>query len=194
MRAAPIPSSCVGLAALAAAFAFTGFGYATGACAVAAGAVFAGIAASWPVRTGRNGRCADWAAGGVIYAGVAFLGPALLRRDTEFGFPAFLFLAVTVWTTDICRLCGGPRCWRSVAVAASEPEQDLVGRLRWLGRGGCRWHSGRLCERGEAGWRRSESSRWGFRPCRKREISSNPRSSGVLAPRIQAGSFPDMAD
>ena len=61
-----------------------------------------------------------WAAGGVIYAGVAFLGPALLRRDSELGFTAFLYLAVTVWMTDslayvVGRTVGGPLLWPSVS-------------------------------------------------------------------------------
>jgi phosphatidate cytidylyltransferase len=61
-----------------------------------------------------------WAAGGVIYASVAFLGPALLRRDPELGFTAFLYLAVTVWMTDILayvvgRTVGGPLLWPRVS-------------------------------------------------------------------------------
>jgi len=61
-----------------------------------------------------------WAAGGVIYAGVAFVGPALLRRDAEFGFTAVLFVAVTVWTTDIIAYfvgsgVGGPLLWPRIS-------------------------------------------------------------------------------
>jgi phosphatidate cytidylyltransferase len=61
-----------------------------------------------------------WAAGGVLYAGAAFLGPALLRRDAELGFPAFLFLAATVWMTDtlayfVGRALGGPLLWLQVS-------------------------------------------------------------------------------
>lgn len=111
-----------GIAALGAAFAFTGFGYATGAMgAVAAGAVLAGIAASLTGPTGRNWPVRGiWAVGGVIYAGAAFLGPALLRRDAEFGFAAFLFLALTVWATDTSafaagRAIGGPLLWPKVS-------------------------------------------------------------------------------
>ena len=56
----------------------------------------------------------------MIYAGIAFLGPALLRRDPELGFTAFLFLAATVWMTDICaylvgRAIGGPLLWPRVS-------------------------------------------------------------------------------
>ena len=58
-------------------------------------------------------RAGSWAAGGVVYAGAAFLGPALLRRDPEWGLGALLFLFATVWATDIFafafgRLLGGP--------------------------------------------------------------------------------------
>ena len=83
--------------------------------ALAIGAALAAIgAARWlPPRS-------LWAAGGVIYAGVAFLGPALLRRDAELGFAAFLFLAATVWTTDtlayfVGRAVGGPLLWPRVS-------------------------------------------------------------------------------
>jgi len=42
-----------------------------------------------------------WAAGGVFYAGIGMLGPALLRGDAEWGFAALLFLFAIVWITDI---------------------------------------------------------------------------------------------
>jgi phosphatidate cytidylyltransferase len=58
-------------------------------------------------------RAASWAAGGVVYAAAALLGPALLRHDPQWGLSALLFLFATVWATDIfafgCgRLLGGP--------------------------------------------------------------------------------------
>jgi phosphatidate cytidylyltransferase len=58
-------------------------------------------------------RAVSWAVSGVVYAAAAFLGPALLRRDPEWGFGALLFLFATVWATDIFaftfgRLLGGP--------------------------------------------------------------------------------------
>jgi phosphatidate cytidylyltransferase len=61
-----------------------------------------------------------WAAGGVLYAGMAYLGPALLRRDAQLGLTALLFLAATVWMTDICafaagRAIGGPLLWPAVS-------------------------------------------------------------------------------
>ena len=110
----------LGVAALVAAFTLTGFGHAAAAvAAVAVGAALAGTAASMA-----SGRYAPvpgiWAIAGVIYAGAAFLGPALLRRDAEFGFAAFLFLALTVWATDTCafvagRAIGGPLLWPKVS-------------------------------------------------------------------------------
>ncbi len=87
--------------------------------AIAAGAVLAGIAAL--AETSRNAQDRGlWAAGGVVYAGVAFLGPALLRSGTELGFEAFLFLAATVWLTDtfaysVGRAIGGPLLWPRVS-------------------------------------------------------------------------------
>jgi phosphatidate cytidylyltransferase len=57
-----------------------------------------------------------WTGGGVIYAGVVFISPALLRLDAKLGLQAFLFLAGIVWLTDICaysvgRTIGGALLW-----------------------------------------------------------------------------------
>ncbi len=98
--------------------------------AVVIGALVAGVteATKSPARPG-------WAAGGVIYAGAAFLGPALLRRDSELGLPAFLFVAVTVWMTDIVaylvgRAVGGPLLWPRVS-----PKKTWSGALGGLAGG-----------------------------------------------------------
>jgi phosphatidate cytidylyltransferase len=61
-----------------------------------------------------------WAAGGVVYAAVAFFGPVLLRRDAELGFTALLFLFAVVWATDILayftgRAFGGALLWPRVS-------------------------------------------------------------------------------
>lgn len=114
-----------GSAALFAALACTGIGApVAAAAAIAAGTVLAGaLAGLAPADSGERLAALKrglWAAGGVLYAGTAFLGPALLRRSAEFGFLAFLFLAAAVWTTDICayavgRAVGGPRLWRRVS-------------------------------------------------------------------------------
>ena len=63
---------------------------------------------------------AAWAGGGILYAGALLLGPALLRRDPQWGFTALLFLFATVWFTDIfaflCgRAIGGPKLWPNVS-------------------------------------------------------------------------------
>jgi len=65
-------------------------------------------------------RAAGWAAGGVVYAGAALLGPALLRRDLDWGLTALLLLFATVWSTDIFAFCcgrlvGGPLLWPRVS-------------------------------------------------------------------------------
>jgi phosphatidate cytidylyltransferase len=84
------------------------------------GALLAGgVMAAWP-RGYPAPNPTAWAVGGVIYAGVVFLGPALLRRDAELGFAAILFLAGTVWMTDIFayfvgRAVGGPLLWANVS-------------------------------------------------------------------------------
>jgi phosphatidate cytidylyltransferase len=98
--------------------------------AVAIGAGFAGMAEAT-----RSSARPGWAGGGVIYAGVAFLGPALLRRDGELGLSAFLFLAVTVWMTDIVaylvgRGVGGPLLWPPVS-----PKKTWSGALGGLAGG-----------------------------------------------------------
>jgi phosphatidate cytidylyltransferase len=110
-----------GAAALLTALAFVGIGDGGAAViAVALGAALAGfVAANGPVGLSATDRRL-WAAGGVLYSGVAFLGPTLLRRDPELGFLAFVFLAATVWATDIFayavgRLVGGPLLWPQVS-------------------------------------------------------------------------------
>jgi len=61
-----------------------------------------------------------WVAPGLVYAGVAFLAPVLLRADEPFGMLAILFLFAVVWATDILgyavgRLAGGPKLWPAVS-------------------------------------------------------------------------------
>jgi phosphatidate cytidylyltransferase len=61
-----------------------------------------------------------WGAGGILYAGIAFLGPTVLRQDDKMGLIAVLFLAATVWSTDIFAYCagraiGGPLLWPRVS-------------------------------------------------------------------------------
>lgn len=110
-----------GLAALAAAFLLAGFDEPEAAAGtIVIGAVLAGGAtAAWPSRfPARNPPL--WAAAGVVYAGAAFAGPALLRRDPDLGFTAVLFVALSVWATDIFaygtgRAIGGPLLWPQVS-------------------------------------------------------------------------------
>jgi phosphatidate cytidylyltransferase len=110
-----------GLAALFVGTLFAGFDWPQAACGIIAiGTVLAGIVAAAGSRGNPRTRAAAWAGGGVIYAGAMLLGPALLRRDPEWGLTALLFLFATVWTTDIfaffCgRAFGGPRLWPSVS-------------------------------------------------------------------------------
>lgn len=76
-------------------------------------AVVAALIAFTTRGDGARLQAASWAAGGVVYAAAALLGPALLRHDPQWGLSALLFLFATVWATDIfafgCgRLLGGP--------------------------------------------------------------------------------------
>ncbi len=88
--------------------------------AIVVGAVAVGALAATRAGAASAGWLWAWAAGGVVYAGIAFLGPALLRRGGDLGFSAFLFLAGTVWTTDIFAYCvgraiGGALLWPRVS-------------------------------------------------------------------------------
>jgi phosphatidate cytidylyltransferase len=82
-------------------------------------ALAAGVMAAWPRRFPAPNPLV-WGSCGIVYAGVAFLGPALLRRDAVWGFVAVAFVAVTVWATDIFayavgRMIGGPLLWPQVS-------------------------------------------------------------------------------
>ena len=82
-------------------------------------ALAAGVMAAWPRRfPGRNPLV--WGSCGIVYAGIAYLGPALMRRDAAWGFVAILFVAATVWATDIFayavgRAVGGPLLWPQIS-------------------------------------------------------------------------------
>lgn len=107
-----------GWAVLLAALILTGMGYpAAAGAAVALGAVAGGLVV---VATPGQGARAGWTLGGVVYAGIGFLGPALLRSDGQLGFQAFLFVALIVWATDILayfvgRGLGGPLLWPRIS-------------------------------------------------------------------------------
>lgn len=88
--------------------------------AAAAGAIIAGAAAGLAPPRGAPPHVGVWAAGGAVYAAAALFGPALLRRDPQWGLTALSFLFATVWATDILaffagRTIGGPRLWPSVS-------------------------------------------------------------------------------
>lgn len=108
---------------------------ATAVIAIAAGAAMAGAIAAY-LSSRQIGRpAAAWVVVGVLYGGIAFLGPALLRRDAELGFRAFLFLAASVWMTDICayvvgRAVGGPLLWPRVS-----PNKTWAGAIGGLAGG-----------------------------------------------------------
>jgi phosphatidate cytidylyltransferase len=110
-----------GLLALVAAVVLAGEGQAGAAAAmIVIGAILAGsVLAAFPRRYPASNP-PFWAAGGVIYAGVGLIGPALLRADAEWGFVALLFLFAIVWMTDIFayfagRAIGGPLLWPQIS-------------------------------------------------------------------------------
>ncbi|MFY9695339.1 MAG: phosphatidate cytidylyltransferase [Xanthobacteraceae bacterium] len=110
-----------GVAALLVAMALTREARPDAAIAILAiGAALAGVlVVAWPRRSLGSNQ-AGWAAGGVVYAGVTLLAPALLRADPQWGFVALIFLFAIVWATDIFaylvgRLIGGPLLWPAVS-------------------------------------------------------------------------------
>jgi phosphatidate cytidylyltransferase len=91
--------------------------------------------AAWPPRRFPAVNSPSWAAGGVIYAGVALLGPIILRADEPVGFAAVLYLFAIVWTTDVCaylvgRAVGGPLLWPALS-----PKKTWAGAVGGLGGG-----------------------------------------------------------
>jgi phosphatidate cytidylyltransferase len=125
----------IGWTALLAASLLTGAGLpGAAASAIIVGAVFSGAIGVRFVGAA-VGSGVVWAAGGVLYAGIAFLSPALLRRDPQWGFIALLFLFATVWATDIfaflCgRTVGGPLLWPRVS-----PKKTWAGAIGGLAGG-----------------------------------------------------------
>lgn len=81
---------------------------------VAAGAVFAvAIAICLALKRGHM-------AGGIAYIGIPAAAVMLLRADATFGFPAVIFLLISVWCTDIMayvtgRLFRGPKLAPSIS-------------------------------------------------------------------------------
>jgi phosphatidate cytidylyltransferase len=110
-----------GLAALLLALILVGIGEpgaATG-CVIIGAVLAAGAMVAWPRRFPAPNPI-GWGASGILYAGIAFLGPAALRLDARLGLTAVLFLAATVWSTDIFAYCvgraiGGPLLWPRVS-------------------------------------------------------------------------------
>ncbi|MFY9835771.1 MAG: phosphatidate cytidylyltransferase [Xanthobacteraceae bacterium] len=105
------------------------------AAAIAAfvvGALVAGATVTVLPQVAPEATSPGWAAAGVIYAGIAFVGPAALRGDPEKGFAALLFLFATVWATDILaylvgRSLGGPLLWPQLS-----PKKTWAGAIGGL--------------------------------------------------------------
>ncbi|HTZ02841.1 MAG TPA: phosphatidate cytidylyltransferase [Xanthobacteraceae bacterium] len=132
-RSADLRILTPGTAALLTAMALLGQRHLDGAIGtMVIGAILAaGAAAAWP-RQYPAANSALWGAAGVVYAGVALLGPAILRGDPKLGFAALLFLFAIVWATDIFaylvgRAVGGPLLWPQLS-----PKKTWSGALGGL--------------------------------------------------------------
>jgi phosphatidate cytidylyltransferase len=99
---------------------------------IAIGAVLAGLC--WSLGPRRPLPRCRLGGGGVVYAGAALLGPALLRRDPEWGLTALLFLFATVWITDIFAYFAAARR-RPSAVAGVSPNKTWSGAFGGLAGG-----------------------------------------------------------
>jgi phosphatidate cytidylyltransferase len=93
-----------------------------------------GIVAALPRRFPAPNR-AMWAVAGVLYAGIAFLGPALLRRDPQWGLAALLFVAVTVWATDIFAYAAGRAIGGPLLLPRVSPHKTWAGAVGGLAGG-----------------------------------------------------------
>jgi phosphatidate cytidylyltransferase len=106
---------------LAVAAVLTGLGYPAAAVfAATVGVLAAGAAIGTRPPREATPRVGLWTTAGGVYAAIVFFGPALIRRDPEWGFVALVFLLAIVWATDISaffcgRAIGGPRLWPSVS-------------------------------------------------------------------------------
>jgi phosphatidate cytidylyltransferase len=135
-RSADLRILAPGLAALLVAAALAREGEAGSAIgAIGIGALFAGGMVAALPRGYPAANPALWGAAGVVYAGIAFIGPAVLRSDPAMGFVALLFLFATVWATDIFAYLvgsavGGPLLWPQLS-----PKKTWAGAVGGLAGG-----------------------------------------------------------
>jgi phosphatidate cytidylyltransferase len=76
-----------------------------------------------------------WAGSGVLYAGVALLGPTFLRSDPHWGLTALLFLFAVVWITDIFAFFGGRTVGGPLLSPAVSPNKTWSGAIAGLAGG-----------------------------------------------------------
>ena len=184
---------CPGLTALLMATALAGerqAGAAVGTIATAA-LLAGGMIVAWP-RSYPASNPAVWGAGGIVYAGVALLAPALLRSDPELGFAALLFLFAIVWATDIFaylvgRIVGGP-----LLCPAISPKKTWAGAIGGLAGGVA---AGALVAYASVGAEPAVAGPLALvlSIASQGGDLSNLRSSDDLAPRTPAASFPATA-
>jgi phosphatidate cytidylyltransferase len=103
--------------------------------AIVIGAVVAALLSALRGRGGGDKRAAGWASGGVVYAGAALLGPALLRRDPDWGLSALLLLFATVWATDIFAFCCGRLVGGPLLSPGISPKKTWSGAIGGLAGG-----------------------------------------------------------
>jgi phosphatidate cytidylyltransferase len=125
-----------GTLGLAAAALLTGLALPNAAlAAIGIGAAVAALVSAAAKQGEAGTRTAGWAAGGVIYAGAALLGPALLRRDPDWGLSALLLLFATVWSTDIFAFCCGRLVGGPLLSPSISPKKTWSGAIGGLAGG-----------------------------------------------------------
>jgi phosphatidate cytidylyltransferase len=119
--------------ALAAALLLLGFSQPSAAIGtIVIGAMVAGgLVLVWPRHSpARNPPL--WVVSGVIYAGVLCLAPALIRRDPNLGLTAVLFVAATVWATDIFAYIAGRGIGGPLLLPRVSPNKTWAGAVGGL--------------------------------------------------------------
>jgi phosphatidate cytidylyltransferase len=73
-----------------------------------------------------------WTIAGVVYAGLLFIAPVVLRGDPDFGIAAILVLFAIVWTTDIVGYFAGRAIGGTKLAPSISPKKTWSGAIAGL--------------------------------------------------------------